>query len=97
MQVTREDYIQVAESSYFKFYGSHLEDAPKSDDVHKHIVNIAASVMMDRDGFIPGGGFVQAINMNDLDGAISRADSTCIKHLPFFVYCKKFSEISHGS
>lgn len=96
MEITRELYVQVAESSYFKFYGSHLEDAPKSDSVHKHIVEVAASVMMDRDSFIPGGGFVDAVNRNDLAAAVGRADSTCIKHLAFFVYCKNNSHINQN-
>lgn len=91
MQVTFETYKALAESSYFKFYGSHMEDVPKNNDEHNHIVQVAASVMMDRDNFCPGGGFVQAINSNKLDESIGRADATCVKHLHFFVYCKKFS------
>jgi hypothetical protein len=94
MSVTIESYKALAESSYYKFYGSHIEDVPKNIEGHNHIVQVASSVMMDRDGFCPGGGFVKAINANNLEETVARADATCIKHLQFFVYCKKFSHLN---
>ncbi len=36
----------------------------------------------------PGGGFVQAVVDNDLDGAVGRSDSTCGECLRFFVTLK---------
>lgn len=55
----------------------------------EHAINIAASILMTRDGISHGGGFAQAVVDNNLRESISRADDTCIKHLKFFVIiCK---------
>lgn len=54
-----------------------------------HITNLASSVMMTRDKYLMGGGFVQAIIENDLEQAISRADSTAIKGLKTFTVIKR--------
>lgn len=55
----------------------------------QHIIDIAASVIMTRDGIRPGGNFAQAIVDNNLSEAIGRADDKCIHHLRFFVIiCK---------
>ena len=52
----------------------------------EHISNIAASVMMTRDGILPGGSFVRAICDNDLHGAVHRADSVNVHMIPFYVW-----------
>jgi hypothetical protein len=44
---------------------------------------------MTRDNLLQGGSFVQSVIDNKLDQAISRADSTCIKALKFFVMVKE--------
>lgn len=54
----------------------------------QHIIDIAASVIMTRDGILPGGNFAQAIVNNDLNQAVGRADDECIKYLRFFVAIK---------
>jgi hypothetical protein len=54
-----------------------------------HITNLAASVMMTRDNYMMGGGFVQAVVENDLEQAISRADGTAIKGLKTFTVIKR--------
>lgn len=59
-----------------------------SDEDSDHIYNIAASVVMTRDNILSGGGFVKAIINNDLDAAITRADSVCIKAIALFVLVK---------
>jgi hypothetical protein len=51
----------------------------------QHAIDVAASVLMTRDGVLQGGSFVQAIIDNNLREAINRADDTCIKYLKFFV------------
>jgi hypothetical protein len=53
-----------------------------------HIIDIMASVMMTRDGFISGGSFVQSVVENDLYGAINRGDSECLKNLKLIVATK---------
>ena len=55
------------------------------NDVH-HILDVAASVMMSRDGIMIGGGFVEAITHNDLMGAFDRADAVMVKSIRFMVY-----------
>jgi hypothetical protein len=65
----------------------------ESDDETNHIINIASSIMLTRDGVLNGGSFVQAIIDNDLEEAIGRADSTCIKALKFFVQVKLYCHI----
>jgi hypothetical protein len=51
----------------------------------QHAIDVAASVLMTRDGVLQGGSFVQAIIDNNLREAINRADDVCIKYLKFFV------------
>lgn len=53
-----------------------------------HIRQICASIMMTRDKILNGGSFVKAIVSNDLQRAVSYADSICIKHLKLFVEVK---------
>jgi hypothetical protein len=64
-----------------------------------HAIDVAASVLMTRDGVLQGGGFAQAIVANNLREAINRADDTCIKYLKFFTAinhnCGSF-EIENG-
>lgn len=50
-----------------------------------HIIDICQSVMMDRDGYMVGGGFVNSVNKNNLRDAVNRADTDCIKHLKVIV------------
>ena len=50
----------------------------------QHAIDVAASVLMTRDGVLQGGSFVQAIVDNNLREAINRADDICIKYLKFF-------------
>lgn len=52
---------------------------------NQHAIDIAASVLMTRDGVLQGGSFVQAIIDNNLREAIGRADDVCINYLKFFV------------
>jgi hypothetical protein len=61
---------------------------PVTEGERRHIVDIAASIIMTRDNILQGGGFVEAIIANNLSQAISRADSTCIRALKFFVMVK---------
>jgi hypothetical protein len=57
-----------------------------SEEELSHVSHIAASVMLTRDGIMPGGSFVQAICKNDLSGAFNRADHTNIKCIGFYVW-----------
>lgn len=59
-----------------------------SHDDYNHVCQLAASVMMTRDEFLPGGGFVQAVVDNDLEGAIARGDSAAIIGLKALVMVK---------
>jgi hypothetical protein len=88
-------YQEAAEAALNKFYGSSHRQMPMKNDV-PHITNIARSIMMHRDGLIPGGSFVTAVIENDLEGAINRADSVCIENIPFFVHCKQFIHPKHS-
>ena len=79
-----EKYQTAANQAYKLFYEE------TNDNNQKHIESIGASVMMARDKVLSGGSFVQAVINNNLADAVGRADSTCINHLKFFVYCKKY-------
>ena len=85
-------YHEAAKTAFDNFYIGSLRPIPQCAD-HDHIINIARSVMMHRDGVMLGGSFVTAINENDLDATISRADSVCAQNIPFFVHCKRFINI----
>jgi hypothetical protein len=50
----------------------------------QHAIDVAASILMTRDGVLQGGSFAQAIVNNNLRESINRADDTCIKYLKFF-------------
>lgn len=64
-------------------------------DVSTHIIDVMASVMMHRDKYQTGGGFVEAICNNDLDSACSRADDECINYLRLFSLVKRFGYITN--
>jgi len=83
--MTHEIYKKLAEDAFKNFVSGASETEAT---VYNHITNIAASVMMDRDGVIPGGGFARAINENNLREVVGRADKDCINYLKYFVYCK---------
>lgn len=78
--MTTEDVYYPSVRNFFERY---------KIDATEHIVDIAVSVMRTRDGGWQGGSFVQSIVNNDLEGAISRADSECINHLKTFVLIKR--------
>jgi len=63
------------------------------DDDREHIYNIAASIMMTRDNYLQGGGFVQNIIKNDLEKAVCSADHICIRALKLFVFVKLYSHL----
>jgi hypothetical protein len=65
------------------------EDILYDVDSMEHIVDIGTSIMCTKwEVGYPGGGFVQAIVDNDLEGAVSRADMVCVRCLKFFVTLK---------
>jgi len=80
-------YRNAAKKNFDEYYASTFRTPPAHND-QDHIINVARSVMMTRDGLDSGGSFVQSIVENDLERTISRGDSVCVQHLPFFVYCK---------
>lgn len=74
------------------YYERVKEFAKEYDETpSNHIIDIMASVMMTRDGFLKGGGFVESIVNNDLYGAINKGDRECLQHLKLIVatcrYC----------
>ena len=64
-----------------------------NEDDFNHVVSLAASVMMTRDEFLPGGGFVQAVVDNNLSEAIGRADSTALIALKALVMTKMWCHL----
>ncbi|HRW20625.1 MAG TPA: hypothetical protein P5509_01500 [Bacteroidales bacterium] len=54
-----------------------------------HIYDIAASVVLTRDEIMYGGSFVQAVVNNDLEQAVSRADTTVGQALQLFIIVKQ--------
>jgi hypothetical protein len=88
------DY-QKQRELYMKAAREHL-DTYGVTDYSDHILQIVASVMMHRDDFQMGGGFVEAICNNDLRGAISRADAECTKHLRVIALAHPFAFIQQS-
>lgn len=86
------ELIQKAKQAAEKYASENLEwclAQPVTEGERRHIVDIAASIIMTRDNLLQGGSFVQSVIDNKLDQAISRADSTCIKALKFFIMVKE--------
>ena len=83
-----ESYFSAVETAITKYFSA--KTAP-IDEEKDHIVSVAASILMLRDGVQSGGGFAQAVINNDLEGALNRGDLTCRKYLDFLVYCKKYA------
>lgn len=67
----------------------HFVQGELTQEDYLHVVSVGASVMMTRDGVLPGGSFVQAVCDNDLYGSLSRADSVCERSIKFFAYINK--------
>lgn len=86
MQDKRQAYMLAAENAYSKV--PHFVIRKPSNEDYIHIIQIASSVMMTRDGHLPGGSFVQSIVDNDLSGAFNRADTVCETAIKFFVYVR---------
>ena len=80
-------YYDLVKKAMDSFFNNEYRPAPIGDDA-EHVQSVAANVMMTRDGVLFGGSFANAVVENNLDAAIGRADTICLKHLPFFVYCK---------
>jgi hypothetical protein len=81
-----EKYHNLAVNALDKFYTTRII----AENDKTHVINIDLSIMMHRDGIQTGGGFVTSLCANDLDQTVSRADSVCVQHLPFFLNCLKF-------
>jgi hypothetical protein len=85
-QLTREKYVNSVKKYAFENGYLNLSD---------HITNICVSTMFDRDGILPGGGFVKSIVKNDLRGAIDMADNECYTHLKFIVRVFNFCYVEN--
>lgn len=73
-------------AKYLKENGEHA-GLSEADCQNTHIVEIGTSILCTRWNVgYAGGGFVQAVVDNDLQGAIGRADGTSIRALKF--YCQ---------
>lgn len=83
-------YFDEAIEKFYKYYGY----AAITDD-QIHVVRIAQSIMMHRDGVLNGGGFVSAFVRNDLIQSINRADSTIINHFQFLAGVLQYGHVKH--
>lgn len=82
-----EIYTEAATAAFHKYYENAYKIPPGHQDID-HVINIGRSVMMHRDGIIPGGGFVTRFCDNDLEGALCHADSVVAQHFDYFLHCK---------
>lgn len=78
--ITRTDYYEKVRE-----FAKEYDENPSI-----HIIDIMASVMMTRDGYLQGGSFVQSVINNDLYGAINRGDKECIQYLKLIVATKHY-------
>jgi len=53
-----------------------------------HIKNIAKNIVFARENILNGSGFVMAVMDNNLESAISNADSVCVRALKLFILVK---------
>jgi hypothetical protein len=83
---TEQEYRDTVSQEFENWYSSNR--VPLSQDEVAHVKSIGFSVLQTRDGGILGGSFVRAIVDNDLSGALSRADLTNKKVIPFYVHLK---------
>ena len=81
----RKNYYNRAKEAYLKNERFVFSSGLSVEDI-EHVISIAASVMMTRDKYLPGGSFVQSIVNNDLSDAFNRADTICERAIKFFVY-----------
>ena len=86
--ITHEIYEDAVKEAYPKVKNYIFGEISDSD--YLHIIDIATSVMLTRDNILQGGGFVQSIVKNDLEGAFCRADSVCERAIKFFIYCNMY-------
>ena len=84
-----EKYHQASLIAFSKVPHFVFINDPTEDEMN-HIIEIGASVMMTRDGVLPGGSFVHAIVNNDLATAVGCADRVCERAIKFFVHCNQF-------
>ena len=84
-------YLNEAVDQFYKFYGY----AAITDD-QIHVLRIAQSIMMHRDGVLNGGGFVSAFVRNDLIQSLNRADSTIINHFQFLASVLQYGHIKYA-
>ena len=54
-----------------------------------HRAQIGASILMTKDNFLKGGGFVKAVLNNDLKGVFDRADNTLLRAIRFLVHMRE--------
>jgi hypothetical protein len=87
------DSYNIAAKNYLDGLKEFLGLSLLSDDDYQHAVHLAASVMMTRDGVLPGGGFVQAVVDNNLSEAVNRADSVALVSLKALVMTKMWCHL----
>jgi hypothetical protein len=78
--------------TYYKRAEKHLQYY-MVPNITPHIIDVTASVMMCRDGYLPGGSTVQAICNNDLHQTVARADREVMAHLQVIVAAYHYAHI----
>jgi hypothetical protein len=63
--------------------------------MNPHVIHLMLSIMLDRDGLMDGGSFVKAVNRNDLQDAVMRADAISMSHLKILVATKNNCHVVH--
>jgi hypothetical protein len=86
-------YYDAVKKAMDSFFNNEYRPAPIGEDA-EHVHTIAASVMMTRDGVMFGGSFAHAVVENNLEAAVGRADTICLRNLAFFVYCKNHVHVN---
>jgi len=86
----QETYMNevVKEFNNHKDLINNVEMLPQKDI--DHILQVGCDILLARDGHITSGSFSMAVVRNDLETAITAADSVSSKALKFFVYLKKW-------
>lgn len=85
---------QLTEEINSMYYNAAKEFAGNYKVTSNHICSIIKLVMLHRDGYINGGGFVTAVVNNDLYSAVGRADEECYANLKVIVAAKSNCYVS---
>ena len=96
MKFTHEDYESTVREALLHF-SPFRDQTDLTEDERDHTIQIAMSILMTKDKFQIGGGFVHAVINNDLKGAFDRGDLTMHKVMRTMVWVNDYLRVKKFS